>query len=133
MSILDRDCVLGELKQRDVVLRVADYSQVVLRDAELPERLFHSGSFVDSGRQNDEGRIVQDELTVEVQLLHGSTNFRLVVNGRLDDRTSGADRNNTAALQLLQQDLRGRLREDLRFASRGSMHHRAILGNDEVE
>ena len=50
-----------------------------------------------------------------------------------DDRAADRKRRDVPPSQLLQQDLRRRLREDLGFARRRPMHDGAVLGDDVVE
>ena len=120
VGVLYRHCVPGELEQRQVVLAVADRNQIVARHSELAQCSPHARGLVDAGGQHHERARVGDELEIELQLAQRSADFGLV---RLDggyDRAADRKRRHVPTSQLLQQDLRRRLRQDLGLARRGS-------------
>jgi hypothetical protein len=133
VGILYRHCVPGELEQRQVVLAVADRNQVVARHSKLAQCSPHTRGLVDAGRQHHECARIGDELEVELKLAQRGADFGLV---RLDcghDRAADRQRRHVPAAQLLQEDLRGRLREDLGLPGRRPMHDGAVLGDDVIE
>jgi len=125
--------VFGQRKQRQIVVVVSDRGEVMRRDAELSQRNAHTVRLVHAGRQDAEHALIRDEPEIELQLAQRLAYALPVRLQRRDARAAHRQRRDVAALQLLQQDLRRRLRQDRGLARSRPIHHGAVLSHDVVE
>ena len=121
---------LAGIQQAVVVLGVADADRVVVRQAQIAERLEQAAALGHPGRQDHQLAPVADELAVQAELADHLQRGRLVGGGAGDqhlpvavgDTTGGQRRAHRAA------DGGGQQAD----ADRGD-HHGAVLGDDRVD
>ena len=116
-----------------VVFRIAHADGVVRGKLHRGEGCRQTGGLVDARRQHHHRALVEDHLQLQPQLVDGGKHRRLVGLPCGDDGVSDGQRRHVPIAQRLNQRLRGRLRQQLDFARRGSVQHGAVLGHDPLE
>jgi hypothetical protein len=127
----DRDADLAGLEQRVVVLGVADADDVVVRDAQIAERLEQPGALRHAGGQHHERLAVADDLQLEPGARDLLEHDLGVARVHREQHVAGVDGHAARRERRAQRGADGRRERPCRLAR--THHLGAVLGDDRVE
>ena len=132
-SIGDRCRAAAGMKERMVVLCVANGDDVVRRQPQHSKRHFESGRLVDTRRQDHDRPLVEYDLMLEPEVANCGENGRPVRVPRSDDDPTDRQRRHPALSQPFdERRRRGGANDALPLRVR-IVDQRAVLGDHEVE